>query len=60
MTKLTAKDIKKIRMEIKDGKVKYFIAKEFGISYQLVYYYTKNLLSIKPGNRGIGGKILEI
>ena len=47
-------------MEIQDGKVKYFIAKEFGISYQLVHYYTKDLPSIKPGNRGIGGKILEI
>ena len=57
---MSDKDIKKIRKEIQDGKVKYFIAKEFGISYQLVYYYTKDLPSIKPGNRGIGGKILEI
>ena len=58
--KLTAEQIKKIRKEVQDGKVKYSVAKEFGISYQLVYYYTKDLPSSKPGNRGIRGKTLDL
>ncbi|MCJ7572195.1 MAG: hypothetical protein MUO82_10040, partial [Candidatus Thermoplasmatota archaeon] len=58
--KLTPKQIKKIREKVQSGEVKYSVAEEMGISYQLVYYYTKDLPSSRPGNRGIRGKTLEV
>lgn len=58
--KLTPEQIKKIREKVQSGEVKYSVAEKMGISYQLVYYYTKDLPSSRPGNRGIRGKTLEI
>jgi hypothetical protein len=58
--KLTSEQIKKIRDEVQSGKVKYSVAEEMGISYQLVYYHTKDLPSSRPGNRGIRGETLEV
>jgi len=58
--KLTSEQIKKIRKEIQGGKVKYSVAKELGISDKLVYYYTKDLPSSKPGNSSIRGKTLDL
>ena len=58
--KLTSKQIKKIREKVQSGEVKYSVAEEMGISHQLVCYYTKDLPSSRPGNRGIRGKTLEL
>jgi len=58
--KLTPEQIKKIREKVQSGEVKYSVAEEMGLSYQLVYYYSKDLPSSRPGNRGIRGKTLEV
>ena len=46
--KLSSEQKNKIRKEVLSGKTKYSVAKEMGISYQLVYYYTQDIPSSKP------------
>lgn len=58
--KLTSEQINTIREEVLSGKTKYSVAKEMGISYQLVYYYTQDIPSSKPGRSEIRGKTLEL
>lgn len=58
--KLTSDEIKRIREKVKSGKVKFSVAKERGISEKLVYYYTKDFPSSKPGNSSIRGKTLDL
>ena len=58
--KLSSEQINTIREEVLSGKTKYSVAKEMGISYQLVYYYTKDLPSAKSGRTDIRGKTLEL
>jgi len=58
--KLTSEQINTIREEVLSGKTKYSVAKEMGISYQLVYYYTKDIPSSKPGRTEIRGKTLDL
>ena len=58
--KLSSEQKNKIRKGVLSGKIKYSVAKEIGVFYQLVYYYTKDIPSSKPSNRGIRGKTLEL
>ncbi len=58
--KLSSEQKNKIRKEVLSGKTKYSVAKEMGISYQLVYYYTQDIPSSKPGRSEIRGKTLEL
>lgn len=58
--KLSSEQKNKIRKEVLSSKTKYSVAKEMGISYQLVYYYTQDIPSSKPGRSEIRGKTLEL
>ena len=52
--------IKKIREEVLNGKTKYTVAKEQGVSDKFVYYHTKDIPSGKPGRSEIRGKTLKL
>lgn len=59
-SKYSKKLIKKIRKEVLNGKTKYSVARELGICEKMVYYYTKDIPSKKPGRTEIRGRTLEV
>ena len=54
------KTLKKIRKEVLDGKTKYQVAKEMGLSDKVVYYHTRDIPSKNPGRTEIRGRTLEV
>jgi hypothetical protein len=59
-SKYPKKLINIVRSAVLNGKTKYQIAKELGISDKFVYYHTRDLPSKGPGRSEIRGKTLEI
>jgi len=61
MTKQLSKEfIQKIRIEVRNGKSKYQVAKEMSASQKAVYYHTRDIPSKNPGRTEIRGKTLEL
>ncbi len=58
--KFSKETIQQIREQVIRGKTKYQISKEKGLSFQLVYYYTRDLPNHQYPERGIQGKSLLI
>ena len=52
--------IEKIRREVLNGKSKYGVAKELGLSDSIVYYHTRDIPSKSPGRSEIRGKTLDL
>ncbi|MFO7677755.1 MAG: hypothetical protein R6V50_05175 [Thermoplasmatota archaeon] len=52
--------IEKIRKEVLNGKSKYGVAKELGLSDSIVYYHTRDIPSKSPGRSEIRGKTLDL
>jgi len=57
---LTKETIKRIRAEVLNGKSKYQVAKELGITRKTVYYHTRDIPSKNPGRTEIRCKTLEL
>jgi len=58
--KLTKETIKRIRAEVLNGKSKYQVAKEMGLTKKTVYYHTRDIPSKNPSRTEIRGKTLEL
>lgn len=52
--------IQKVRKEVLNGKTKYQVAKEMGLSGKVVYYYTQDIPSKNTGRTEIRGRTLEL
>jgi len=59
-TRISKETIKCMRKEVLNGKSKYQVAKELGLSDKAVYYHTRDIPSKNPGRTEIRGKTLEL